>query len=99
MPAATPRPGASHAPLPFASARHSSTRPSHPPVQLTIDWIQLAELVGAVQGFLLAAVLIAHRTNGTANRLLAALMVACTVSLLSDVYYSAGLVRSWPHFF
>jgi AraC-like DNA-binding protein len=68
-------------------------------VQVTIDWIQLAELAGAVQGFLLAAVLAAHGTNRTANRLLAALMVAFTVSLLSEVYYSAGLVRTLPHFF
>ena len=42
----------------------------------TIDWIHLAELVGAVQGVLLAAALAAHRTNRTANRLLAALMFA-----------------------
>ena len=68
-------------------------------MQVTIDWIQLAELGAAVQGFLLAAVLIAHRTNRTANRLLAALMVAFSVSLISEVYYAAGLVRTWPHFF
>jgi AraC-like DNA-binding protein len=68
-------------------------------VQVTIDWVQLAELVGAVQGFLLAAVLTAHRTNRTANRLLAALMAAFTISLLSEVYYSAGLVRTYPHLF
>ena len=68
-------------------------------MQVTVDWIQLAELVGAVQGILLAAVLTTHRTNRTANRLLAALMVAFTVSLLSEVYYSAGLVRTHPHFF
>ncbi|MFL5582063.1 MAG: helix-turn-helix domain-containing protein [Gemmatimonadaceae bacterium] len=68
-------------------------------MQVTIDWVQLAELAGAVQGFLLAAVLAAHRTNRTANRLLAALMVAFTVSLLSEVYYSVGLVRTLPHFF
>ncbi len=68
-------------------------------MQVTIDWIQLAELVGAVQGLLLAAVLLAHRTNRTANRLLAALMLAFSVSLISEVYYSAGLVRTWPHLF
>ena len=68
-------------------------------MQVTIDWVQLAELAGAVQGFLLAAVLAAHRTNRTANRLLAALMVAFSVSLFSEVYYSAGLVRVQPHFF
>jgi AraC-like DNA-binding protein len=68
-------------------------------MQLTIDWIQIAELVGAIQGFLLAAVLAGHRTNRPANRLLAALMLAFTVSLLSEVYYSAGMVRTEPHFF
>jgi AraC-like DNA-binding protein len=68
-------------------------------MQVTIDWIHLAELAGAVQGFLLAAALTAHRTNRTANRLLAALMAAFTVSLLSEVYYAAGLVRSLPHLF
>jgi AraC-like DNA-binding protein len=73
--------------------------PLAPIVQFTVDWIQLAELVGAVQGFLLAAVLAAHRTNRTANRLLAALMAAFAVSLLSEVYYSTGLVRTHPHFF
>ncbi|AHG88879.1 Helix-turn-helix, AraC domain-containing protein [Gemmatirosa kalamazoonensis] len=68
-------------------------------MQVTIDWIHLAELAGAVQGLLLAVALAAHRTNRTANRLLAALMAAFTVSLLSEVYYAAGLVRSAPHFF
>jgi AraC-like DNA-binding protein len=68
-------------------------------VQVTIDWIHLAELAGAVQGFLLAAALAAHRTNRTANRLLAALMAAFTVSLLSEVYYAADMIRSLPHFF
>lgn len=68
-------------------------------MHVTIDWVQLAELVGAIQGFVLAAVLLAHRTNRTANRLLAALMVALSVSLISEVYYSAGLVSSYPHFF
>jgi AraC-like DNA-binding protein len=73
--------------------------PRPPPVRVTIDWIQLAALVGAVQGFLLAGVLVAHRTNRTANRLLAALMVAFTVYLLSAVYYAVGLIRTYPHFF
>ena len=38
-----------------------------------------------------------HRTNRTANRLLAALMAAFTISLLAEVDYSAGLVRAYPH--
>jgi AraC-like DNA-binding protein len=66
---------------------------------LTLDWIQLAALVGALQGLLLSVVLVAQRKNRTANRLLAALMVSFTIYLASSVYYSAGLVRVFPHFF
>lgn len=56
-------------------------------------------LAGAVQGFLLAGVLAAHRGNRTANRLLAILVATFTVYLLQTVYYSAGLIRAYPHFF
>ena len=66
---------------------------------MTVDWIHLVALVGAVQGFLVAGALVAHRTNRTANRLLAALVVTFTISLIQEVYYSAGLVRVYPHFF
>lgn len=66
---------------------------------LTLDWIQLASAVGALQGLLLTGVLIAQRNNRTANRLLAALIAAFTVYLASTVYYGTGLVRVFPHFF
>ncbi len=66
---------------------------------LTLDWIQLAQVVGALQGLLLTGVLLAQRHNRTANRLLAALMAAFTIFLASGVYYGAGIVRSFPHFF
>lgn len=66
---------------------------------LTLDWMQLASVVGALQGVLLTGVLFAQRSNRTANRLLAALMVAFTIYLASTVYYSTGLVRRFPHFF
>jgi len=66
---------------------------------LTLDWIQLAAAVGAVQGLLLTAVLAAQRSNHTANRLLAALMAAFTLYLATSVYYEAGLIRAYPHFF
>ena len=66
---------------------------------MTIDWIHLATLVGAVQGFLLAGALAAHRSNRTANRLLAVLIATFTVYLIQEVYYSAGLIRAYPHFF
>src|SRR4051812_13533271 len=66
---------------------------------LTLDWIQLAAAVGALQGVLLAAVLLAQADNRTANRLLAALMAAFAVYLASSVYYATGLFRAYPHFF
>ena len=66
---------------------------------LTVGWIQLVAALGALQGILLATVLLTRRTQRTANRLLAALMVAFSIYLVSDVYYAAGLVRDFPHFF
>lgn len=66
---------------------------------LTLDWIQLAAVVGALQGLLLTGVLVARRDNRTANRLLGVLMATFTLYLASSVYYSAGLVRLYPHFF
>src|SRR3954467_8075707 len=67
--------------------------------RLTLDWIQIAALLGMVQGFLLVAVLLAQRANRTANRLLAALMASFTIYLGSSVYYAAGLVPEYPHLF
>ena len=66
---------------------------------LTLDWIQLAAAVGALQGLLLTGVVAAQRNNQTANRLLAALVAAFTLYLASSVYYAAGLIRVYPHFF
>lgn len=66
---------------------------------LTLDWTQLAAVVGALQGLLLTGVLLAQRNNRTANRLLAALMAAFTIYLAATVYYATGLVRVFPHFF
>jgi AraC-like DNA-binding protein len=66
---------------------------------LTLDWIQLAAAVGALQGLLLAGVVVAQRTNRTANRLLAALIAAFTIFLASSVYYATGLIRAYPQFF
>ena len=64
-----------------------------------LDWLQVAALVGALQGLLLCGVLIAQRTNRTANRLLAALMLAFTVYLAWGPYYTAGVIRIHPHLF
>jgi AraC-like DNA-binding protein len=66
---------------------------------LTLDWIQLAAVAGALQGVLLTGVLLAQRSNRTANRLLSALIAAFTLYLASSVYYAAGLVSAYPHFF
>lgn len=66
---------------------------------LTLDWLQLAAVVGALQGLILAGNLFAQRKNRSANRLLAILMLAFTVFLASTVYYSTGLFERWPHFF
>jgi AraC-like DNA-binding protein len=66
---------------------------------LTLDWLQLASLVGALQGLFLAGTLFAQRDNRTANRLLAILMLTFTVFLASTVYYATGLFERWPHFF
>jgi AraC-like DNA-binding protein len=66
---------------------------------LTLDWIQLAAAVGALQGLLLTGVAIAQRSNQTAKRLLAALVASFTIYLASSVYYATGLIRVYPHFF
>lgn len=66
---------------------------------ITIDWLHIAALFGAFQGALLAGVLAAYRANRTANRLLAVLVVAFTIHLVSSVYYATGLEQRFPHFF
>ena len=66
---------------------------------LTLDWLQLAALVGALQGLFLAGTLFAQRRNPTANRLLGVLMLTFTIFLGSTVYYSTALFERWPHFF
>ena len=66
---------------------------------LTLGWIQLAAIVGALQGLVLTAVLAAQRTNLTANRVLATLTATFTIYLAAGPYYTAGLIRVYPHFF
>ncbi|MFN8653270.1 MAG: helix-turn-helix domain-containing protein [Gemmatimonadales bacterium] len=66
---------------------------------VTLDWLDLVALLGALQGLLLAGVLAARRRNRTANRLLAVAMLAFSIHLASTAYYSAGLVTRFPHFF
>lgn len=66
---------------------------------LTLNPVQLASVLGALQGLFLTGVLATRRKNRTANRVLAALMGAFTIYLASNVYYGAGIVRQFPHFF
>lgn len=67
--------------------------------RLTLDWLHVVTLLGAIQGVFLAGVLVARRRNRAANRLLAALVFAFSLHLASAVYFAAGLVTTWPHFF
>ncbi len=69
-----------------------------PMARLTLDWLHIVILLGAIQGVFLAGVLVTKRANRTANRLLAALMLAFSVSLTTSVYYVAGYVQVVPHF-
>jgi hypothetical protein len=66
---------------------------------LTLGWTEIAALAGAVQGVFLTGILLAQRSNRTASRLLAALMLAFTVYLAWSVYYAAGLLPRYPHLF
>ncbi len=66
---------------------------------LTLDWLHVVTLLGAMQGLLLSLALVSKRQNQTANRLLAAVVLAFTLFLVTAVYYAAGLVRLLPHFF
>lgn len=66
---------------------------------LTLDWLHVIALLGAIQGVFLAGVLATKRSNRTANRLLAAAMLAFSIYLASAVYHAVGFERVFPHFF
>ena len=66
---------------------------------LTLNWVQLAAIMGALQGLFLAGVLIAQGSNRTANRLLAALVATFSIYLSWGPYYTAGVIRVYPHLF
>jgi AraC-like DNA-binding protein len=66
---------------------------------LTLDWLHVVALLGAIQGVFLAGVLATKRSNRTASRLLAVAMLAFSVYLASAVYHAAGLEQRFPHFF
>ena len=67
--------------------------------RLTLDWLHIIILLGAVQGVFLSFALLARRRNRTANRLLAAAMIAFSIGMATTVYHAAGLEQQYPHFF
>ena len=66
---------------------------------MTLDWLHVIILLGAIQGVFLTVALAARRRNRTANRLLAAAMLAFSIGMASSVYHAAGLEQRYPHFF
>src|ERR1700759_1335101 len=67
--------------------------------RLSLDWLNIIALLGTLQGVFLTLVLATKRSNRTANRLLAATMLAFSIHLASTVYYAADLETVFPHFF
>jgi len=68
-------------------------------VRLTLDWFQVIALLGAVQGLVLAGALVTRRSNRTANRLLAATMVAFSIYLAIAASNGEELLKVFPHSF
>ena len=66
---------------------------------LTLDWLHVIILLGALQGVFLAGALATKKNNRTANRLLAAAMLVFSISMATSVYHAAGLERQYPHLF
>jgi AraC-like DNA-binding protein len=66
---------------------------------VTLDWLHLIILLGAIQGVFLTVALLSKRRNRTANRLLAASMVAFSIGMATSVYHAVGLEQRYPHFF
>lgn len=60
-------------------------------------WLPVIQLLGAVQGLFLAAVLAGSPANRTANRLLAVVMAAFSLDLAMAWVYATGFEASWPH--
>jgi AraC-like DNA-binding protein len=68
-------------------------------MRLNLDWLHLIILLGAVQGLFLTVALAARRRNRTANRVLAAAMLAFSIGMATSVYHASGLEERYPHFF
>ena len=61
---------------------------------VTLDWLHVIMLFGALQGLFLAGALASKRSNRTANRLLAAAMLAFSIGLLTNAYHARGFVAN-----
>jgi len=66
---------------------------------ITLDWLNVAALLGAAQGFFLAGVLATQRRNRTANRLLAVAVFGFSIQMITVVYHAVELEQVFPHFF
>src|SRR5690349_21037959 len=66
---------------------------------VTLSWLQVINLLGAVQGLVLAGALVSKRSNRTANRLLAATMVAFSIYLATAAFDPEKLLEVFPHAF
>ncbi|HCS49436.1 MAG TPA: hypothetical protein DIW61_14765 [Candidatus Aminicenantes bacterium] len=60
--------------------------------------MNLINILGAAQGLFLAAILSFRKANSTANRVLAAALVAFSLGILSTVFYATGGYLKFPHF-
>lgn len=86
-------------PDPGASRPGPKTRIMSAMGSLTLDWLHIVFLLGAVQGVFLTVALATKRRNRTANRLLAVLMFSFSIFLASAVYHAMGWEQRYPHFF
>ena len=65
---------------------------------LSDDWLSTIHLLGAAQGIFLAVILASKRRNSVANKILAGVMLAFTLELITTVYHAKGYDEVWPHF-
>lgn len=65
-------------------------------MSVTLDWLHFVTLLGAIQGGVLAVALASKRSNRTANRLLAVLMISFSIYLASVA--TVGYMERIPHF-
>lgn len=63
---------------------------------IRVGWHSAVLLLGATQGLVVAALLVATRTNRTANRLLAAFLLCFALRLTPYVLGYAGAYDAWP---